>query len=131
MRSETSIIRLVAAISAFVLGGLWYGPLFGNGWKTASGVKPEDTRQGPRREGLRHLVRMGSARRLRLRDVSRSRAGVRIGGRGRVRGRLFWIAGSFAINYQFEQRPTRLLLINGGYHTAQYTLYGVILGLWH
>lgn len=24
-----------------------------------------------------------------------------------------------------------LLLINGGYHTAQYTLYGLILGLWH
>ena len=44
---------------------------------------------------------------------------------------LFWITGSYGINYQFEQRPLSLLLINGGYHTAQYTLYGLILGLWH
>jgi hypothetical protein len=44
---------------------------------------------------------------------------------------LFWVAGSFAINYQFEQKPAALLLINGGYHTVQYTIFGVILGLWH
>ena len=25
----------------------------------------------------------------------------------------------------------KLLLVNGGYHTVQYTLYGLILGLWH
>jgi hypothetical protein len=25
----------------------------------------------------------------------------------------------------------RLFLINGGYHTVQYTLIGAVLGLWH
>lgn len=25
----------------------------------------------------------------------------------------------------------KLLFINGGYHTLQYTLYGTVLGLWH
>jgi hypothetical protein len=34
------------------------------------------------------------------------------------------------LNYQFERRPAKLLLVNGGYHTVQYTLYGAILGLW-
>ena len=44
---------------------------------------------------------------------------------------LCWVAGSFGINYLFEQRPLRLFLINGGYHTVQYTVIGLILGLWH
>jgi hypothetical protein len=41
------------------------------------------------------------------------------------------VAGSFGINYLFEQRSMRLFLINGGYHTVQYTLIGAVLGLWH
>jgi hypothetical protein len=41
------------------------------------------------------------------------------------------VAGSFGINYLFEQRSLRLFLINGGYHTLQYTLIGLVLGLWH
>ena len=42
---------------------------------------------------------------------------------------LCWVAASFAINYLFERRPLSLWLINGGYHTLQFTLFGLILGL--
>ena len=41
------------------------------------------------------------------------------------------VASSFGINYLFERRSLRLFLINGGYHTLQFTLYGLVLGLWH
>ena len=44
---------------------------------------------------------------------------------------LCLVATSFGINYQFANRSTLLLLIDGGYHTAQFTLYGLVLGLWH
>ena len=44
---------------------------------------------------------------------------------------LFWVAASFGINYLFERKPLSLFLVNGGYHTLQFTLYGLILGLWH
>jgi len=40
-------------------------------------------------------------------------------------------ATSFGINYQFAQRSFKLWLIDGGYHTAQFLLFGLILGLWH
>jgi hypothetical protein len=36
---------------------------------------------------------------------------------------LCWVAASFGINYLFERRPLGLWLINGGYHTLQFTLY--------
>jgi hypothetical protein len=41
------------------------------------------------------------------------------------------VAMSFAINYTFAQRSLKLWLIDGGYHTLQFVLYGLILGLWH
>ena len=41
---------------------------------------------------------------------------------------LCWVAASYGISYLFEMRPLSLWLINGGYHTLQFTLIGLILG---
>lgn len=40
------------------------------------------------------------------------------------------MAGAFGINCRSDHRPLTLQLINGGYDTAQYTLYGLMRG-WH
>jgi hypothetical protein len=40
------------------------------------------------------------------------------------------VAASVGINHQFANRPTVMWLIDGGYHTVQFAIYGVILGLW-
>jgi hypothetical protein len=40
-------------------------------------------------------------------------------------------ATSFGINYQFSNKSLTLWLIDGGYHTIQFGLYGLVLGLWH
>ena len=42
---------------------------------------------------------------------------------------LCWVAASYGIAYLFERRPLSLWLINGGYHTLQFTLFGLIVGL--
>jgi hypothetical protein len=44
---------------------------------------------------------------------------------------LCWVATSFGINYLFAGRSLKLWLIDGGYHTLQFALYGLVLGLWH
>jgi hypothetical protein len=36
---------LVAAIATFVLGGLWYGPLFGRIWRAAEGQTEPPAKQ--------------------------------------------------------------------------------------
>jgi hypothetical protein len=122
---------LAAAVSAFLLGGLWYGPLFGNAWMQASGVTPE-TRQpghGPKVFIIAFVwALLGAWFFAMFLGAAPALAFATAVGFGTG---LIWIAGSFAINYQFEGKPLRLLLVNGGYHTVQYTLYGVILGLWH
>lgn len=123
---------IAAAVAAFVLGGIWYAPfLFGKPWMEATGITEERAKQANMAKvfGVSFIwsllgafvfaMFLGPAPAFGFATAAGFAAG------------LFWVAGSFAINYQFEQRPLKLLLINGGYHTAQYTLYGAIIGLWH
>ena len=121
---------LAAAVSAFVLGGLWYGPLFKHAWCREAGVDPDAAPKHPAQvfatafgaslvAAAAFAWLLGPAPEL-LRAVH---DGVLVG----------WalVAMSFAINYAFAQRSLKLWLIDGGYHTLQFSLYGVILGLWH
>jgi hypothetical protein len=41
-----------------------------------------------------------------------------------------FVATSFGINYQFADRTLALWVIDGGYHVAQFALFGVVLGVW-
>ena len=40
------------------------------------------------------------------------------------------VATSFGVNYMFANRPAAALLIDGGYHVAQFAAFGLVLGLW-
>jgi hypothetical protein len=123
---------LAAGVSSMILGALWYSPmLFGNAWMRASGMNEEKARSA-------NMAKvMGTA--LALSIIGAAVFAMFLGpapapgfaaSAGLAAG-LCWVAGSFGINYLFEQKPLRLFLINGGYHTLQYTLIGLILGLWH
>ena len=49
---------------------------------------------------------------------------------GALTGAAF-VATSFGINYAFASRTYQLWLIDAGYHVLQFTLFGLVLGLWH
>ena len=120
---------LVAAASSFVLGGLWYSPaLFGRIWNAENGGPPQSGHPA-RVFGISFVFSLlaaaafaawlGSSPSL----ESSLKAGALVG--------FGCVAASFGINYQFAQRSFKLWLIDGGYHTAQFVLFGLILGLWH
>jgi hypothetical protein len=44
---------------------------------------------------------------------------------------ITFIGVALGITYLFEQRPLRLLLINCGYMTLNFSAMGAILGAWH
>jgi hypothetical protein len=119
-----------AAASSFVLGGLWYGPLFGKRWQALAGVTDEQVKNSNM-----PLIFGGS---FVLALIAAAMFAVFIGkidavtatGYGLSAG-LCWVATSFGINYLFERKSLGLFLINGGYHTLQFTLIGAILGAWH
>jgi hypothetical protein len=120
---------VVAALSAFALGGIWYGPLFRLAWCREAGVDPSG--QPAHRAGVFAAAFVASFAAAAAFDwIIGPAPGLRmaildgvVAGRGLV-------AASFALNYAFAQRSLTLWLIDGGYHTLQFTLYGVIFGLW-
>ncbi len=129
MQQVNVIAVLVAALSSFLLGGLWYSKvLFGPTWQREAG----DTRPGkahPARVfGLSFLFALVAALAYALLIPPAPDAGRALAqGLGVGAG---VVAASFGINYQFANRSTVLWLIDGGYHSVQFALYGLILGLW-
>jgi hypothetical protein len=122
---------LLAALSAFALGGVWYSnALFRRPWQQAAG--PDDARLQRRNPALifggSFVLSLIAAFVFALFLGPRPSLALGLGA-GASAG-LCWVASSFAINYLFERRHPVLLLINGGYHTLQFTLYGFILAVW-
>ena len=119
---------IVAALSSFLLGGLWYSnALFGATWRRAA-AGPEIQGHPAKVFGLSYVFALIAAvvYAVLIPPPANAVAGLTQGvliGAGLV-------AASFGINYQFANRPTVLWLIDGGYHTVQFTIYGAILGLW-
>ena len=121
---------VAAAVSAFVLGGIWYGPLFLKAWSREAGIDMDANKRHPAQVfGLAFVAALlsaavfawwlGPAPGLQAAACKGLAAGAGIA------------ATSFAINYSFAGRSFRLWLIDGGYHTVQFLLYGIILGAWH
>jgi hypothetical protein len=44
---------------------------------------------------------------------------------------LGFVGTSLGINYLFEKRSLTLWMINTGFHTLEFVVIGLVLGLWH
>lgn len=130
---DINLLAVTAAgVSAFVLGGLWYAPfLFGKVWMAETGISEEKAAAAnPARVfGISLILSLAAAYVFAMFLGPAPALGFAVGA-GFSAG-LFWVAASFGINYLFEQKTLKLWLINGGFHTVQFTLYGLVLGLWH
>jgi hypothetical protein len=123
---------LGAAAAAFLLGGLWYAPfLFGEAWQRAAQLSDEQIKSGNPAMifGVSFLLLLLAAFVFAL-FLGPAPALPFALGAGLSAG-LCWVAASLGVNYLFERKTLALFLVNGGYHTAQFTLYGLVLGLWH
>jgi len=119
---------LAAAVSSFVLGGAWYSALFAKVWQRAAGVSDEQIKSA------NMLVIFGGSFVLAL--IASASFAVFLGpDLDAMTGALYgftaglcWVTTSIGMDYLFERRSLTLFLINGGYHTLQFTLIGAILG---
>ncbi|HXB18873.1 MAG TPA: DUF1761 domain-containing protein [Steroidobacteraceae bacterium] len=132
MNGINLVAVFAAAASAFVLGGLWYSPaLFAASWMRYAGLSETQIRSGNRALifGGAFVLSLIAAFVFAMFLGPAPALGFALGA-GSSAG-LCWVAASLGINYLFERRPFKLFLINGSYFTLQFTLYGLVLGLWH
>ena len=116
----------VAAVSAFVIGGLWYSLLLARPWQRAAGVTDEQLKSGAPR------VFIGS---FLLAVVMAVVLAAFIGDGGVVFGTLAglavgaaWVAATLGMIYLFERRGFAHFAINAAYAVIVYTAMGAILG---
>ena len=122
---------LVAGISAFVLGGVWYSPaLFGKSWMRENRFTTDDVQKGNKGKifGWSLVLSLIIAANLAmyLNDPTIDLT------KGIIYGFLtgVWIFCGIAIVGLFEMKSARYIFINGGYMLLALTLMGAILGAW-
>ena len=122
---------LLAALSAVLLGAFWYGILFRNAWRRENGIDPDAPPKvhAGKVFGAAFLAALIAAAAFAI--ILRPDPPLFIALHAGFLTGLAYVAMSFGINYSFAGRSFKLWLIDGGYHTLQFTLYGLILGLWH
>ena len=119
----------LSALSSLVLGGIWYSPaLFAKAWQSAVGLSDEQLKSGNMALtfGLTFVLSFIAAAVFAMFLGTEMSVGAATAA-GFSAG-ICWVGAAFGINYLFERRPLKLWLINAGYHTLQFTLFGLIIG---
>jgi hypothetical protein len=122
---------LVATVAGFMLGGLWYGPIFGKSWLRAIGKKEEDLTNPAPAFAISFFTAFVTALLMAL----------LIGALGMVEtaldGALLclyigvgFIAAAMASDYAFCRWPQELFFIQAGYRVVYSVIVGAILAAW-
>ncbi len=123
---------LVAALSNFFVGGLWYSPLlFGKSWMKENNFKKEELEKSSMAKifGLTFLFSFIMAFNLAM-FLNDSNTTVSWGAIAGFLAGFGWVAMSIFVIGQFERKSAKYMLIHGGYVTLSFVLMGLILGAW-
>jgi hypothetical protein len=122
---------IVAALSTFLIGGLWYSrSVFGKPWMRENGFTEERLKNANMGKifGLAFLLALIAALNLAmfLGPENRPKMGALWG----FAAGFGWVATFVGTHYLFERRSFTLFLINAGYSVVALTVMGIILAAW-
>ena len=121
---------LAAAVSTFLIGGLWYSPaLFGRAWMSANNFTPENLNKGNMAKifGLSFIFALLMSANLAAFLADAKTTAVWGATAGFLAG-FGWVTLGVATIALFERRSWKYIVINGGYMTVSFTIMGLILG---
>jgi uncharacterized protein DUF1761 len=123
---------LAAALSTFVLGGLWYSPmLFGKAWMRANNFTESDlqTFSKARMFGWSFVFSLTMALNLAM-FLAGPTTNLKWGVAAGALTGFGWVAMAIAIVGVFENKSWTYIAVNGGYMTVAFTIMGAIIGAW-
>ncbi|GLP95881.1 DUF1761 domain-containing protein [Paraferrimonas sedimenticola] len=120
---------IVAAVAAFMVGGVWFGPLFGKAWMAEHGFKEEDfvgqdTKGIMLKSFLLHIVVVFGLAMLLVGQTS-----WMVGLHSGLFTAFFLVAASTGINFIYEGKSLKLWGIYAGHQVLMYGVAGVVLVL--
>lgn len=129
---DISILAVVlAALSAFAVGGLWYGPLFLKVWQKEAGISETDMqRRHPAWVfGGAFLLQLFAAYFMGHVLATYGNPPLKVDIMVAMGLALAFIVTAFGVNYLFAGRSVKLFAIDAGYFLVTYSLMGLIFGL--
>jgi hypothetical protein len=129
---DINLIALVlAALAGFMVGGIWYGPLFLKPWQREAGVTQEmmSKRNPALVFGGAFLLNLFASFILGhvLATYGKPDLGLSVMIAGGVA--LGFIATSFGVNYLFASKSLKLFAIDAGYWIVIYCAMGAVYGV--
>lgn len=126
------LVVVVAALASFMLGWIWYGPLFSKPWASGMGydTSNSDMKMPPLNLVLSYLMSFFMAMALSAIMAAGSVAGA---GAALQMAFLLWlgiVATTYTLNQIYDSRPWRVWAVNVGYHLASMLLIALILAVW-
>jgi hypothetical protein len=127
MANANLLAILVAAATGFLIGGLWYGPLFGKTWMAEHGFTEEQLRSSNMLKiyGLTFAFSVLSAMffgHLLAFFATNTRSTLMIS----VGVPLGYIIPAIGTNYLFSRKSGRLFAIDAGYWIVFYAAMGLV-----
>jgi hypothetical protein len=122
---------LVSAVSAFVIGGLWYSPLLlGAAWKRANGFATDKPPAATAKIfAISFVLTLVMAFNLAM-FLNDPKTNLAWGATAGFLAGFGWVAMGIGVVSLFERRPWTYVFINGGYLTVALVVMGAILGGW-
>jgi hypothetical protein len=123
------LASVMAAVSAFVLGGLWYSPLmFVKRWMKETGISEEATKNANMVKIFSLAFVLSLIAAFFLAMFIGPKAGALNGSLAGFMAGLGWVFTFMGIIYLFESRTLAHFLINSGYSIVSLTIMGLIIG---
>ena len=130
MANANILAILIAAASGFLVGGIWYGPLFGKAWQCAIGLSDDELKSANMIKifGITFLFSLLSAvflgHLLAHFDTDFYRTmmistGIALG----------FVAPAIGTNYLYGRKSGKLFAIDAGYWIIFYAAMGLVFGL--
>ncbi len=126
---------IVASLSTFVVGFIWYGNLlFGKSWQKLAGLSEEDIAKGNIAliYGVAFVLNFVAAAFISIFAEIAMMLGTSafLAGLFAVVLCIGFVATSFGVNFLFSRKPLKLYLIDVGYMVVSFFVMGVIIGAW-
>ena len=123
---------IIATVAAMVIGGVWYGPLFGKRWAETTGKSLEEMRANG---GLGYLVAaLGAFVAAVVMSYVTQWANAEGFGEGALVGIVMWAGFTFSpvvTGPVFEGRPWELIMLNSGNSLTTLIIVGGIVGAYN
>jgi hypothetical protein len=123
---------LTAALSTFILGGLWYSPLlFYKSWARENNFKEEDLKKRNMAKvfGFSFLWSLVMSFNLAM-YLNDKNTDATWGATAGFLAGFGWVAMAIFILGLFENKSLRYMLINAGYMVLSFIVMGLIIGAW-